>query len=272
MIVEDEDINVMSLGRVIIEQTEYERVDAETEGDDADIRVFHDNKPLFPGVYDNAFDFGTDDSKVNWDQIGKDGYSFCIWNPTEINNEQDKTVFVKNKGDYSAYVRTIFAFEATPDWSFADFQRLIHLNKNEKDWTWKWVPTSVKIGSGTYFIAVATYNNVLEPNATSEISLSQVMMDKLTTNDDIAALGDTSNVTNMTRMFYYCVGINTIYVSDSWTVENTPNTSQMFYNCRKLVGGTDTVYSGSYINGAYAHVDSVENPGYLTHINDKPAP
>ena len=108
----DEDVNVMTLGKVKIDQLEYERVDEETVDENATVQEFHDNKPLLPGVYETGFDFGTDDHYVNWDQIGKDGYTSGIWNPSEINNEVVKMVFIKNKGDYDAYVRSIFAFES----------------------------------------------------------------------------------------------------------------------------------------------------------------
>lgn len=103
-------------------------------------------------------------------------------------------VFVRNKGDYDAYVRTVFAFEASPDWSYADFQRLIHLNNNTTDWTWKWIETPVTVGEGTYYVAVATYNHILPPAAISDISLSQVLMDKTVTNADLQKLGETYTI------------------------------------------------------------------------------
>ena len=34
----DEDVNVMTLGKVLIDQLEYERTDSEAEGEDADIQ------------------------------------------------------------------------------------------------------------------------------------------------------------------------------------------------------------------------------------------
>ena len=190
----DEDVNVMTLGKVKIDQLEYERTDTEAEGEDAEVQKFRHDKPLFPGVYDNAFDFSEKDGLVPWDAIGKDGYTSDIWDPSKINNEQDKMVFVRNKGDYDAYVRTVFAFEASPDWSYADFQRLIHLNNNTTDWTWKWIETPVTVGEGTYYVAVATYNHILPPAAISDISLSQVLMDKTVTNADLQKLGETYTI------------------------------------------------------------------------------
>ena len=62
---EDEDVNVMTLGKVLIDQLEYERTDAEAEGEDADIQKFRHDKPLFPGVYDEAFDFSDPEGLVH---------------------------------------------------------------------------------------------------------------------------------------------------------------------------------------------------------------
>ena len=71
----DEDVNVMTLGNVKIDQLEYERIDDETANEKAEVQEFHDNKPLYPGVYETGFDFGTGDANVDWEQIGKDGYT-----------------------------------------------------------------------------------------------------------------------------------------------------------------------------------------------------
>ena len=83
----DEDVNVMTLGKVKIDQLEYERIDDETANEDAKVQEFHDNKPLYPAVTGNGFDYTPGDTKVDWAQIGKDGYTSEIWNPENINNE-----------------------------------------------------------------------------------------------------------------------------------------------------------------------------------------
>ena len=89
----DEDVNVMTLGKVKIDQLEYERVDNETADAAADVQKFHDNKPLYPAVTGNGFDYTPGDTKVDWTQIGKDGYTSDIWDPSKINNAVDKMVF-----------------------------------------------------------------------------------------------------------------------------------------------------------------------------------
>ena len=190
----DEDVNVMTLGKVKIDQLEYERVDTETTDDDAKVQEFHDNKPLIPAVTDKDFNYTPGTSYVDWEQIGKDGYTSKIWDPSKINNEVDKMVFVKNKGDYDAYVRSVFAFEAGKYTTLDEFQKMVHLNLNETDWTWEWTKTPVTIGESTYFVATATYNYVLSPGALTEISLSQIALDKTATNADVEAFGDTYQV------------------------------------------------------------------------------
>ena len=51
----DEDVNVMTLGKVKIDQLEYERIDDETADAEATVQEFHDNKPLYPAVTGNGF-------------------------------------------------------------------------------------------------------------------------------------------------------------------------------------------------------------------------
>jgi len=190
----DEDVNVMTLGQVKIDQLEYERVDVESADDKADVQEFHDNKPLFPAVTEEGFDYTPGDSYVDWNQIGKDGYTSEIWDPSKINNEQDKMVFVKNKGDWDAYVRSVFAFEAGSYTSLEEYLKDVHLNLNESEWTWEWAQAPVEIGGGTYFVAVATYDKVLAPGAFTEISLSQIALDSSVTNEEIQGFGDTFQV------------------------------------------------------------------------------
>lgn len=190
----DEDTNVMTLGNVKIDQLEYERVDVETGNENAEVQEFHDNKPLYPAVTEDGFDYTPGDSYVDWTQIGKDGYTSQIWDPAKINNEVDKMVFVKNKGTYDAYVRSIFAFEAGKYTSLDEFRNMVHLNLNETDWTWDWQPTPVTIGESTYFVATATYSKILTPGALTEISLSQVALDAAASNADVEAFGDTYQV------------------------------------------------------------------------------
>ena len=189
----EETTNVMTVGKVEIDQLEYERVDPETENEDAAVREFHDNKPLYPVITDEDFRWTTGDSYVNWDQIGGEG-SDEIWDPANINNEVDKMVFVKNKGDYDAYVRSAIAFEAGKYETLDEFLSMVHLNINTEDYTWEWVETPVTIGEGTYFVVTATYQDVLAPGELTPPSLLQVALDSSASNEDVRAFGDTFQV------------------------------------------------------------------------------
>ena len=190
----DEDVNVMTVGKVKIDQLEYERVDDETKDADALVQEFHDNKPLYPGVYNDDFNFTDTEGEVDWIQIGKEDYTSGIWNPEKINNELDKMVFVENKGNYDAYVRTVFAFEAGNYETLDEFKAMMHLNLNTTNWSWEWQLEPVTIGGSKYFVAVATYNDILEPGKLTEISLSQIALDKSATNADVEAFGETYNI------------------------------------------------------------------------------
>ena len=189
----DEDVNVMTLGKVKIDQLEYERVDTETENEDATVQEFHDNKPLLPSVVEDNFNWTTGDSYVNWDQIGSEG-SDEIWDPANINNEVDKMVFIKNKGDYDAYVRSVIAFEAGNYTTLDEFLKMVHLNINTEDYTWEWVEAPTTIGEGKYFVAVATYKDILQPGKLTPPSLLQIALDPSATNEDVASFGDTYQV------------------------------------------------------------------------------
>ena len=86
---------------------------------------------------------------------------------------------------------------------------------------------------------------------------------------------DTSQVTNMNSMFYFCRGLTTIYVSEfdsttntGWTTSAVTNSSRMFNDCTKLVGGNGTTYDSSHIDKEYARIDTTETPGYFTNITD----
>ena len=195
----DEDVNVMTLGKVKIDQLEYERINDESKDKDATVQEFQNYKPLYPAITEEGFDYTPGDTYVDWAQIGKDGYTSDIWNPSKINNEVDKMVFVKNEGDYDAYVRSVFAFEAGNYETLDQYLSKVHLNLNDTGWTWEWMKKPVAMpneegGTTNYFIATATYNKVLTPGALTEISLSQISLDKSATNADVEAFGDTYEV------------------------------------------------------------------------------
>lgn len=168
---EDEDVNVMTLGNVYIDQIEQERA-----GDQ--LVDFEDNKPLYPAVYPDDYDFSNPTVDTDWEN--------CKMWDDQIKNAHDKIVTVKNTGKSDSYVRTWFAFENGK----APVQR----NINNTDWTWSGVIEDVTIAGTVYDLYVATYNNILKPGETTPPSLLQVALDKKATNEDVSMYGDTYEI------------------------------------------------------------------------------
>ena len=84
---------------------------------------------------------------------------------------------------------------------------------------------------------------------------------------------DTSNVTNMGYMFDNANNLKTIYVSSKFNIDTVTSSTNMFYGCTSLVGGSGTKYNSNYIDKTYARIDGgTSNPGYFTDIADKDIP
>lgn len=168
---EDEDVNVMTLGNVYIDQIEQER-----SGDQ--LVEFEDNKPLYPAVYPNDYDFDNPTVDTPWTN--------CKMWDDQVKNAHDKIVTVKNTGKSDSYVRTWFAFE--------DGNAPVQRNVNDTDWTWSGMIENVTIDGSVYDLVVATYNGVLKPGETTPPSLLQVALDKKATNEDVEKYGDTYEI------------------------------------------------------------------------------
>ena len=66
-------------------------------------------------------------------------------------------------------------------------------------------------------------------------------------------------------MFNGCSTLTTIYAKDTWNTNKVTNSSNMFSNCSKLVGGAGTKYNSSNVDKAYARIDGGTSlPGYFT--------
>jgi len=75
---------------------------------------------------------------------------------------------------------------------------------------------------------------------------------------------DTNKVYNMREIFAGCPELKTIYVSNSFTINNVDNSINMFIGDTKLVGGNGTIYDSNHIDKEYARIDTSSTPGYFT--------
>ena len=78
----------------------------------------------------------------------------------------------------------------------------------------------------------------------------------------------TDKVKSMGCMFWGCSSLTTIFVGEKWNISNVTDGTNMFSDCRSLVGGRGTEYDKNHVDVSYAHIDEgPKNPGYLTDIN-----
>ena len=79
---------------------------------------------------------------------------------------------------------------------------------------------------------------------------------------DLSAF-ESSEVTDMSQMFYGNSGLEIIYVSPSFTTENVTDSANMFYGCTKLRGERGFTYTSAAADKTYAKIDSAASDGYL---------
>ena len=77
---------------------------------------------------------------------------------------------------------------------------------------------------------------------------------------------NTSEVTDMGYMFMLCNNLQTIYVGNGWNTAKVTQSTNMFSNCTSLKGCKGTTYNASHIEADYAHIDGEGGPGYFTAL------
>ncbi len=75
---------------------------------------------------------------------------------------------------------------------------------------------------------------------------------------------DTKSVVDMSFMFVGCESLTQIAVSDKWNADSAAYTEYMFDACYSIQGKNGTRYDESVTDGTYAHIDTADDPGYLT--------
>jgi surface protein len=61
----------------------------------------------------------------------------------------------------------------------------------------------------------------------------------------------TPQTADLSEMFYGCSNLQTIYCYNAWNSQIY--SSNMFYNCKSLIGGDGTVWSASFVTATFAH-------------------
>ena len=73
---------------------------------------------------------------------------------------------------------------------------------------------------------------------------------------------DVTNVTDMACMFEECRALKTIYCGGNWST-TTANSNRMFRACFALVGGNGTTFDSDHTDASYARLDEPGTPGYF---------
>lgn len=71
---------------------------------------------------------------------------------------------------------------------------------------------------------------------------------------------NTARVTDMSSMFEECTGLESVYVSSTWSMASINDYKDMFFNCLSIVGQDGTTYDENHVDGDRAHYGT---GGYL---------
>lgn len=170
----DSDTNVMTVGKVSIEQNEYQR------DENNDMEEFEQGKPMVPSVYD---ELKPEDEPGKQIMVG--GQPMETLDDT-VKNVVDKVVTVENTGNTSAYARTLFAFEQTD----GDIWSKVGTVFDKTAGAPVVYPNVVEINGKQWVIVSYTYNDALTGGKESLASLTQVYFDKTVSNQDLKDIGE----------------------------------------------------------------------------------
>ncbi len=208
-------INVMVVGTVKIEQHEKQRV-FDDEGNTIGLEPYSDSgKILQPTVGSESFIYfekGSNDTLSP--KTEESTYRFLSNSAGKsLPLPVDKIVTVKNSGNVSAYVRTVFAFEAPEGFdriesdlanvSSAPGWTIIFNDENNSDWKWTFLEEKrFKMASASgaisnYVIAIAEYQKPLHAGNETEPSLLQYYFNRHT--DDLSEFGESLEIYALTQ-------------------------------------------------------------------------
>ena len=101
-------------------------------------------------------------------------------------------------------------------------------------------------------------------NTSKVTDMNRMFWSTYATTIDVSSF-DTSKVTDMHYMFSNSTNLKAIYASNKFNTDAVTSSTEMFYDCTSLVGGSGTKYNLRYIDKTYARIDGgTSNPGYFT--------
>ncbi len=161
--------NVMTVGNVDIELTEWKRPDQSKADLTDNLTAFESHAmELYPVVTTKAdYAFAND----------------ALWLSGDVIGAVDKMVQVENTGSSDAYFRTLIAFQ-----QIDDMDNMLHINWNTEDYAITKLDGTFDYLGKTYVTYAAVYKKALESKTAAEYSLLQVALDGAATNDTITSI------------------------------------------------------------------------------------
>ncbi len=215
-----------------IEQIEMERT-ANNDG----LRELPKNRKLhmYPAVCN-----GTPKADV---PLTYEGHTLNFW--SNVENAVDKVVFVRNDSTTTAAFRTIYAFEAYPNFE----KDKVLLNRNEEDYIWTDIGLGRLSDTGDYyFFMVATY---AEKEADGTVKFKSLEVDEIAPPSllEAALSGNTSNK----ELEVY---------GDSYDILVVTQATQSKYNAPESVFSTDPKDIVKAVMEEYYYPENPDSPVY----------
>ena len=165
-------------------------------------------------------------------------------------HQAENTTIVRNLNAFNVYTNwrgaTLTDVTFTP--SFSDYHGITRLDS--------WFRSNS---------ALKTINGLTNLNTENVTTMEYMFYDSYNLIELDLTNFDVSNVQKFNSMFGNCRALETIYAKGNWATQTTVESSSMFYDCRKLVGGALTAYNSSNADITFAHVDGAPAaPGYFT--------
>jgi len=220
------------MGQVKIDQLEYERVDVESENEDADVQEFHDNKPLLPAVTDKSFDYTPGDTYNEsfgiidtWAEPPKIPFD----NDNPSNGIDLRTALHYLDGDKtgtkitSKVTNVIFGLnEKYPGVVDQYDGTLVDVEQDVSVYAY-YVPNGTNYD--VYFLA---NDAIYTPKNSNTLFMDMTALKTVdTTNMDV------SRTESMSEMFRNCTALTEMDVSQ-WDTGNSTTMKNMFRNCKVL--------------------------------------
>ena len=155
-------------------------------------------------------------------------------------------------------------FVSQSGWGTSNLMGKIGVTRNVKKLTLDNIKLPIYAGSLFYYLTNLEELSLKDVDTSNIVDMGNMFngcskLEEL----DISSF-DTSSVTVMSAMFSGMTNLKTIKVSKKFTTDRVGDSTGMFNEDTKLVGGNGTTYDTNHKDKEYARIDTNDTPGYFT--------